>query len=196
MLKNNLLPSGSMIRKLWVGETDIYRDHLLRLDPASRQNRFGQAATDEFVREYVASPVAGTIIHGFFVEGVLRGAAELRPLGSALSRRADAALSVEWSWQSHGIGSALLERMLLTARNRRIRWLHMACLAHNTRMQQLARKFDADLSFDFDSAVGTVQAARPTPLSVMREVVADGQAVAAAMLEMQSSFTRPGSRQA
>jgi hypothetical protein len=62
-------------------------------------------------------------------------------------------------------------------------------------MQQLARKFDADLSFDFDSAVGTVQAARPTPLSVMREVVADGQAVAAAMLEMQSSFTRPGSRQ-
>jgi GNAT superfamily N-acetyltransferase len=191
MSKNDLLPSGGLVRKLWVGETKLYRDHLLRLDPASRRDRFGQAATDDFVRQYVASLGSDAIIHGFFIDGLLRGAAELRPLAPSLAKRADAALSVERSWQSHGVGSALLERLLLTARNRRIRWLHMACLAHNLRMQQLARKFDADLSLDFDSAVGTVQAPRPTPLSVMREVVADGHAVAAAMIEMQSSFIPP-----
>ena len=27
------LPDGGMIRKLWISETDAYRDHLLRLDP-------------------------------------------------------------------------------------------------------------------------------------------------------------------
>jgi hypothetical protein len=34
----------------------------------------------------------------------------------------------------------LLERTLLAARNRGLKFLHMACLADNKRMQQLARK--------------------------------------------------------
>jgi hypothetical protein len=34
------LPDGGVIRKLWVGETDAYRDHLLRLDRESRNRRF------------------------------------------------------------------------------------------------------------------------------------------------------------
>jgi GNAT superfamily N-acetyltransferase len=63
-------------------------------------------------------------------------------------------------WQSHGVGSALLRRTLLTARNRGFRLLHMACLADNRRMQQLARKFDAELSFDFGSVVGEVESSR------------------------------------
>ena len=91
--------------------------------------------------------------------GTLRGAAELRPIGGRLSKQAEAAFSVETDWQSHGVGSALLERTLLTARNRGIRHLHMACLADNRRMQQLARKFDAELSFDFGSVVGEVRIA-------------------------------------
>ena len=37
------LPDGGMIRKLWIGERDAYRDHLLRLDTESRRNRFGGA---------------------------------------------------------------------------------------------------------------------------------------------------------
>ena len=34
-------------------------------------------------------------------------------------------------------------------------------------MQELARKFAAELSFDFGDVVGEVAAARPTPLSVL-----------------------------
>ena len=98
-------------------------------------------------------------MHGFFV-GVMRGAAELRPLGMRLPHQAEAAFSVEKPWQSHGVGSALLRRTLLTARNRGYRLLHMACLAENRRMQQLARKFDAELSFDFGSVVGEVESSR------------------------------------
>ena len=86
------------------------------------------------------------------------------------------------------IGAA--RRTLLTARNRGIRSLHMACLAENRRMQQLARKFDAELSFDFGSVVGEVDPSRPTPMSLMRELMSDGHGFATAMLDLQSRMLR------
>ena len=87
--------------------------------------------------------------------------------------RAEAAFSIEQPWQSHGVGTVLLERTLLSARNRGIKSLRMDCLADNQRMQQLARKFDAELSFDFGSVIGEVDPPRSTPLSLMREAMAD-----------------------
>lgn len=183
---------GGVIRKLWIGEADRYRDHLLRLDSESRHSRFGGGVGDEFLRSYVETAFAlNAVVHGFFVDGVLRGAAELRPLGPAFAREAEAAFSIEQPWQSHGVGSALLDRTLLAARNRGIATLHMACLASNRRMQELARKFDAELTFDFGSVVGEVEAARPTPLSVLREFVSDGHGFATAMLDVQSRWLRP-----
>jgi GNAT superfamily N-acetyltransferase len=186
------LPRGGLIRKIWLGEADQYRDHLLRLDAASRRNRFAGAVSDDFIERYARLSLGiDAIIHGFFVDGTLRGAAELRPIGPALAREAEAAFSIEKPWQSHGVGSALLERTLLAARNRGVKFLHMACLADNKRMQQLARKFDAELTFDFSSVVGEVTTPRPTPLSVMREIVADSHGFATAMLDVQSRLLRP-----
>src|SRR5262249_46783078 len=130
------------------------------------------------------------LVHGFFVDGVLRGAAELRSFGAALPKEAEVAFSIESPWQSHGVGSALLERTLLIARNRGIKLLHMSCLAHNERMQQLALKFDAELTFDFGSVIGEVEAPRPTPVSLMREVLADGHAFATAALDAQSRLLK------
>src|SRR5882757_1608030 len=73
------LISGGTARRLWAGETELYRQHLLRLDPESRRNRFGGAVSDEFIRRYAEpSALRGVVICGFFVDGVLRGAAELR----------------------------------------------------------------------------------------------------------------------
>jgi GNAT superfamily N-acetyltransferase len=186
------LPHGTVIRKLWIGEADIYRDHLLRLDADSRRNRFAGAVSDEFVREYAELSFGiDALIHGFFVDGALHGAAELRPIGAPLMREAEAAFSIEKPWQSHGVGSLLLERTLLAARNRGVKFLHMACLADNRRMQQLARKYDAELTFDFSNVVGEVATPRPTPLSVMREILADGHGFATAMFDVQSRLHRP-----
>ena len=186
------LPENGLIRKLWATEADQYREHLLRLDLDSRRSRFGGAVADEFIANYVkVSACLDAVIHGFFVDGILRGAAELRPLGAIFAQEAEAALSIEKPWQSHGVGTALLDRTLLAARNRRIRLLHMACLAENRRMQQLALKFDAELSFDFGSVLGEVESAHPTPLSVMREIVADGAGFATAMLDVQTRLMRP-----
>lgn len=186
-----VLPEGAIIRKLWIGETEEYCGHLLRLDAQSRCNRFGGGVADAFIRNYVDLSVSlDTVVHGCFIAGALRGAAELRPLGARLPRQAEAAFSVEKPWQSHGVGSALLARTLLAARNRGFRRLRMACLADNERMQQLARKFDAELSFDFSSVVGEVESSRPTPLSLMRELLTDGHGFAAAMLDLQSRLLR------
>jgi GNAT superfamily N-acetyltransferase len=186
------LPEGGAIRKLWGGETSDYRDHLLRLDPDSRQRRFSGAVSDDVIARHAASARdMNVVLHGFFVEGTLRGAAELRPLGTVLAREAEAAFSIEHPWQSQGVGSVLLQRTLLTARNRGITTLHMHCLADNRRMQQLARKFEADLKFDFGSVVGEVDAPYSTPLSLMREALADAHGVAASILDAQSRLLRP-----
>ena len=183
---------GGAIRKLWISEPDLYRDHLLRLDGESRRNRFGGGVSDEFIRSYVGLSIGlDAVIHGFFVDGAMRGAGELRPLSTGFAGEAEAAFSIEKPWQSHGVGTALLERTLLAARNRGFKLLHMACLAENRRMQQLARKFDAELTFDFGSVVGEVEASQPTPLSLMRELVADGHGFATAMLDVQSRLLRP-----
>jgi GNAT superfamily N-acetyltransferase len=152
------LADAGTIRKLWIGEAGQYRDHLLRLDAASRHSRFGGGVSDEFIANYIGE--------------------------------AEAALSIEAPWQSHGVGSVLLDRTLLAARNRGIKQLHMACLANNRRMQELARKFAAELSFDFGGVVGEVAAARPTPLSVLRELVADNCGFATAVLEVQSKILK------
>jgi GNAT superfamily N-acetyltransferase len=152
------LPDGGAIRKLWGGERDAYRDHLLRLDGESRHRRFSGA--------------------------------ELRQLGPLFAREAEAAFSIEQPWQSQGVGSVLLERTLLSARNRGIKTLHMHCVADNRRMQQLARKFEADLHFDFGSVVGEVDPPRYTALSLMREAMADAHGVASAMLDAQSRMLR------
>ena len=185
------LPAGGLIRKMWIGEAYKYRDHLLRLDPESRHRRFGGGVSDAYINNYVDTAMwLDAIVHGFFVGGKLRGASELRPGSGALPKQAEAAFSVESDWQSHGVGSALLERTILTARNRGISHLHMACLVDNRRMQQLARKFDADLTFDFGSVVGEVEAPHPTPLSMVRELISDGHGWATAILDAQSRLLK------
>ena len=181
------LPEGGIIRKMWSVEASRYREHLLRLDSVSRRNRFGGDVSDEFLAEYAALATSmDTVIHGFFVNGTMRGAAELRPIGAPITREAEAAFSIEEPWQSHGVGSALLARTLLAARNRGITFLHMACLADNERMQQLAGKFDAELRFDFGSVVGELAAPHPTPISIAREIVADSHGFATALLDVQT----------
>ena len=183
---------GGLIRKLWGIEMDAYLDHLLRLDAESRHNRFGAAISDDMIQTHVATARSSdVIVHGFFMDGVLRGAADLRIYGPLYRREAEAAFSIEKPWQSHGIGSALLERSLLAARNRGIHLLHVCCLFENQRMQQLVRKFEAELSFDFGTVIGKVENPYPTPLSVMQELVVEGQSFTAAYVDFHSRLLMP-----
>jgi len=184
----NYLTIDGVVRKLWKADAAAYADHLLRLDPASRRNRFGGSVADSFLRHHADSAFdPGNVIYGFFADGVLRGAAELRPFGVG---QAEAAFSIERPWQSHGVGTELLERALLAARNRGVKQLHITCLLENQRMQQLAQKFDAEMRRDFDSVIGELEAPYPTPLSVLREMIADGTGLATAILDAQSRLLK------
>lgn len=179
-----------IIRKLWTGEAALFRDHLLRLDQESRRSRFGSAVSAEFVERYASRVFrTGAIVHGCFVDGELRAAAELYPMGDVLPGEAEAAFSVEREYQNHGLGSLLLQRVILSARNRGIRRLCMNCLAHNRRMQNIARKFDAELTFDTDEVVAELTAPFPTALSLAQEAAADAQGLAGAVLQAQRLAT-------
>ena len=184
--------ASGVIRKLWDVETDAYRDHLLRLDPESRRNRFSGTIADEAIRSFAATARGpDVVVHGFFVDGVLRGAADLHIVRPLDLREAEAAFSIEKPWQSHGVGSALLERTLLCARNRGVKHVQVSCLPQNKRMQQIARKFEAEFTFDYDTIVGIMENPTPSPLSVMQEMLADGHSFAAAYVDFQSRLLRP-----
>lgn len=186
------IADGGLVRKLWIGEAYRYRDHLLRLDANSRHKRFGGAVSDAYIRRHVETSMwLQAVLQGFFVDGVLRGAAELRLIEQGSRGEAEVAFSVEDKWQSHGVGSVLLQRALLAARNRGIKFLHMACLADNKRMQQLASKFDGELSFDAGGIVGEVATSRATPVSVLRELVSESHSLGAALLDAQSWLLKP-----
>lgn len=179
-----------IIRKLWSGETGRFRDHLLRLDTESRRFRFGSAVSPEFIERYASRVFrTGAIVHGCFVDGELRAAAELYPMGDVLPGEAEAAFSVETAYQNHGLGTLLLDRVILSARNRGIRSLFMSCLAHNRRMQQIARKYDAELKFEHDEVTAELVAPFPTALSLAQEAAADAQGMAGAVLQAQRLAT-------
>ncbi len=173
------------IRKLWVADTAAFRDHLLRLDPQTRRNRFGMSAGDDFIKRYAENSFAlDTLIHGVFVGGDLVGVGELRSLGKT-HEDAEAAFSVETDWQGRGFGSRLMERVLLAARNRRIERLYMNCLASNGNMQRLARRHGADLQYEGGDVVGIMVPETPTPVSYLREAVRDSYGWASAMVDLQ-----------
>ena len=184
--------ASGVIRKLWDVETDAYCDHLLRLDPQSRRNRFSGSIADEAIRSFAATARGpDVVVHAFFVDGVLRGAADLHIVRPLDLRDAEAAFSIEKPWQGRGVGSALLERTLLCARNRGVKHVLVSCLPQNKRMRQLARKFEAAFSFDYDTVIGTMENPNPTPLSIMQEILADCHSFADAYVDLQSRILKP-----
>lgn len=183
---------GGFVRKLWNVETDAYCEHLLRLDAESRRNRFSGGIADEAIRKFAATVRdPDVIIHGFFVDGVLRGAADLHFVRPLDLREAEAAFSIEKPWQGRGVGSVLLERTRLCARNRGVKHVLVSCLPQNRAMRELARKFNARFDMDYDAVVGTMDNPAATPLSLMQETLADGYSAAAAYVDFQSRVFRP-----
>jgi RimJ/RimL family protein N-acetyltransferase len=176
---------GGTIRRVWSQETDKFRDHLLRLDHESRRMRFGLAVSDAFIEDYASrtGEMKG-IVYGFFAEGQMRAAAEMRQIGESWSTDAEGAFSVEPAFQNRGIGTEMLGRIIRAARNRGVSRLYMNCLAENHKMQRICRKFEAELHFDHGEVVGRVLPALPTYLSLWEEAVDDTNGFVMAVFDM------------
>lgn len=188
---SDLETGEGITRRLWPTETDTFRDHLLRLDPESRRMRFAHSVSDAFIVEYARRMTAyGSLVYGHLVDGELRGAAELRRLGDIWGEEAEAAFSVERPYQSHGIGTDMMGRVLRAARNRNIRRLYMSCLAENDKMQAIARKHDALLRFEAGDVVGEIVPERADYYSLATESAADRMGFFIAVLDLQSRLVR------
>ncbi len=136
-------------------ELPLLRDHLLRLDPESRHDRFNGFLDDSFIERYAARCADdGTVIVAYIVDGVVRGAAELHPPeGDALP---EVAFSVEASMRRQGVGAVLFRRLMAEARWKGYDKLRITTGAENHAMRALARKFGAHLSFRHGESTGTI----------------------------------------
>lgn len=174
------------IRKLQQTDTALFLDHLLRLDSASRRMRFAHSVADSFIEDYAERMLDnGAIVFGCYVDGAVRGVAELRKLGDTWGCEAEAAFSVERAFQDEGYGSELMGRVIRSARNRGVQQLYMTCLAENERMQAIARKHEADLRFEYGEVVGEIVPDNASYFSWLAEAMEDRVGTMLAVLDLQ-----------
>ena len=157
--------SEGEIRALTKADIPQLRDHLFRLDPISRRNRFLGNISDAYLATYPERCCEGAAeAIGYFQDGVMRGVAEMHPDEADVST-AEVAFSVEPEFRRAGLGSELFGRLIRRARERRIDNLRMNCHPQNREMQALARKFRADIAIDRTGNVGQIK----TRKSALRE---------------------------
>lgn len=163
-VKSNSKPHG-VIRRLRPSELALFREHLLRLDRASRRDRFNGATSDTFLRDYAArSFLQGATVVGYVEEGRVLGAAELHERPELDPPTGEIAFSVEREMQHRGLGSELFRRLVAHARALGYTRLQVTTHPHNEAMRALARKFNARLSFEEGETVGLIEL-EPGPLS-------------------------------
>ena len=184
------VPTGT-IRKLWPTETAKFRDHLLRLDRQSRRMRFAHGVSDRFVEDYAARMAdMGGIVYGYFEGEDVRAVAELKKLGDTWGREAEAAFSVEHPLQEQGIGTLLMGRVIRAARNRGVQHLCISCLAENSKMQAIARHFEAELRFEYGEVVGEIVPEGPNYFSLLAEAVEDRFGYLMAVLDLHNRVVK------
>ena len=141
------------------------RDHLLRLDPESRHDRFNGFMDDSFIERYAAKCADdGTVIIAYIEGGVVRGAAELHPPDQSPDALPEIAFSVEACVRRKGVGSILFKGLIEEARSRGYRALRITTGAQNQAMRALANKFGAHLTFRHGESTGSIDLAQqPQP---------------------------------
>lgn len=182
---------SGIVRRLWPAEVSLFRDHLLRLDAASRRQRFAHGVSDSFIEDY-ASRIgeSGALTYAYVEDGRVRAAAELKQAGGVWGHDAEAAFSVESSHQDRGLGTELLGRLIRAARNRGIHHVIMNCLAENERMQAVAKKHDAGLRIVQGEVTGEIIPQRLGYFSILEEAFEDRAAIVFGLLDMQTRFAR------
>jgi len=166
-------------------ELPLLRDHLLRLDAASRHDRFNGFLDDSFIERYAARCAEdGTVIVAYIVDGMVRGAAELHPPeGEALP---EVAFSVEASARRQGVGTVLFRRLIAEARWKGYKTLRITTGAENHAMRALARKFGAHLAFRHGESTGTIELAK-TPEAELADLAASPFTAGRALLSLNST---------
>jgi GNAT superfamily N-acetyltransferase len=163
-------------------ELPLLRDHLLRLDRASRRDRFHGFMDDSFIERYAEKCANdGTVVIAFFENGVVRGAAELHPPEQSQDSLPEIAFSVEASVRRRGVGSILFRKLIAEARAKGYESLRITTGAQNEAMRALASKFGAHLAFRQGESTGTIDLTEHNPeleAPAATSMLAAGRAIA------------------
>lgn len=172
------IPDHIVIRRIWPAEVPLYRDHLKRLDPESRHSRFNGVVSDTFIDTYTESAYRpDALIYGAFDGDQIIAAGELRLMLDIWPPSAEAAFSVERTYQDHGIGDALFGRLLVAAQNRNINMITIICLRENDRMRRLAQKHSAKLNFADGEVSGHLAPAWSSPSTYIEEAISEANGI-------------------
>lgn len=154
-------------------ELPLLRDHLLRLDPESRHDRFNGFLDDTFIERYATRCADdGTIIVAYMESGIVRGAAELHPPEQSEDGLPEIAFSVEKCVRRQGVGSLLFRRLISEAQWKGYRRLRVTTGAGNEAMRALAAKFGAHLEFRYGESTGTIDLL-PQPQAELAKLAID-----------------------
>src|SRR5207249_3305718 len=170
-------------------ELPLLRDHLLRLDRISRQDRFHGFMDDSFIERYAEKCANdGTTIIAFLEDGVVRGAAELHPPDQSPDSLPEIAFSVEASVRRQGVGSILFKKLIAEARSKGYHSLRITTGAQNHAMRSLANKFGAHLTFRHGESTGSIDLTQQ-PLSPFAGLaIATPIAAARAMINLNRAY--------
>lgn len=173
-----------LIRRLLPGDAGRLADHLKRLDADARRLRFGATLTDEAVDDYVRRiDWLRSLQFAQVEDGEIRATCQLAWRDPLWPSSAELAISVERPLQDRGIGSELMRRTLVAARNRNIRHVDMICLAENAKMRHIARKFESMLELVDGDVAGRIDLDSPDQLSMLQELFAESEAMIGAFTE-------------
>ncbi len=177
-------------RRLGSADARQYRAHLLRLAPDDFSDRFMGARCRHFVSTHARSlDWNRVIVVGCWVGRSLRGVAELHPIGG---RRGELALSVEQRFQRRGIGSELLRRVLLLARNRGAVELELRCLVTNQRIRRLIGRFQGQIRDDFQESSGTIHVLPPNAATLITELAESADRLGRSLIRLWLGSTGRG----
>ena len=183
------LAKGSVRTLRQQEELPLLRDHLLRLDPESRHDRFHGFMDDGFIERYAAKCADdGTIIIAYIEDGVVRGAAELHPPDQSPDSQPEIAFSVEASVRRQGVGSILFKKLIAEARSKGYRSLRITTGAQNQAMRALAHKFGAHLTFRHGESTGSIDLQpQPQPEFAKPGIATPVDTTARAMIDFNRS---------
>lgn len=154
---NASVATGASIRTLTAREMPLLREHLLRLDPESRRDRFNGAADESFIEAYAARCLAdGTVVIAYVEDGKVLAAAELHQPDTSTDGMPEIAFSVERAVRRKGVGTVLFRRLIAEAEGRRYESLRITTGYGNQAMRALAQKFGAHLTFRQGESTGTI----------------------------------------
>ena len=183
--------ANSSVRTLSKLELPLLRDHLLRLDRNSRRDRFQGFMDDSFIERYAEKCTDdGTIVIGYFENGLVRGAAELHPPDSSPGSLPEIAFSVESSVRRRGLGSILFRKLIAEARAKGYQSLRITTGAQNDAMRALARKFGAQLTFRHGESTGTIDVSQPIAGELGTSWVENAASATRAMAGLNRAYWR------